>query len=64
MRSRSGSKAPAHELIEDAYAVEIRVPPGFPMGLATARETGGRIPEDFHTPEGNLRCLMETRSDQ
>jgi hypothetical protein len=30
------------------------------MGVATAWETGGRIPEGFHKLEGNLLCLMET----
>lgn len=43
--------------IEDAYEVELRVPGTFPMAPPTARETGGRIPGDFHKLKGGYLCL-------
>src|SRR5262245_25002333 len=48
---------PAQVPISDAYEIEIHVPPEFPAELPTAREIGGRIPEDFHKLEGNFLCL-------
>jgi hypothetical protein len=49
--------APGWEPIVDRYEVEVTVPPDFPEGPALVRETGGRIPKDFHTnPDGTL-CL-------
>jgi len=50
-------QGPDHEAIEDTYAVEIRVPPGFPKEVPTARELEGRIPKDYHKLEGDLLCL-------
>lgn len=45
------------ERIDDAYEVEIAVPPNFPRELPLVKETAGRIPRDFHTnPDGSL-CL-------
>ncbi len=49
--------APGREQISDRYEVEIRVPRAFPQEPAFVHETGGRIPETFHTnPDGTL-CL-------
>ena len=49
--------AKGRERIDDAYEVEIKVPHGFPQKLPLAKETGGRIPKDFHrNSDGNL-CL-------
>jgi hypothetical protein len=50
-------RGPAHAPIEDTYAVEMQVPSSFPRRLPGVKETGGRIPEDFHKLEGNLLCL-------
>lgn len=46
-----------NETIEDAYQVQILVPKSFPFMLPVIKETGGKIPSDFHTnPDGTL-CL-------
>jgi hypothetical protein len=51
------AEAAALEQITDAYEVEIAVPSDFPRDVPVVRETGGRIPKDFHTnPDGGL-CL-------
>jgi hypothetical protein len=50
-------RGPDHEEIEDEYEVELRVPPGFPSALPTARELGGRIPGTHHKLVGDLLCL-------
>ena len=44
-------------LLEDEYAVEIAIPPGYPQILPIAKETGGRIPRDFHTYSDEILCL-------
>lgn len=54
---RFQASSPIHEVIEDQYELEIRVPAGFPIDEPTARETARRIPPDFHKLEGNLLCL-------
>ena len=54
---RFQASSPIHEVIEDQYELEIRVPVGFPSDEPTARETARRIPPDFHKLEGNLLCL-------
>lgn len=48
---------PENEVIEDVYEVEIRIPPQFPRALPRVKETGGRVPKDWHKLRGNLLCL-------
>lgn len=43
--------------VEDEYVVEISIPRGYPSILPTAKETGGRIPKDFHTNPDETLCL-------
>jgi len=50
-------RGPAHELIEDTYAVRIRLPQHFPRDLPTAWETVGRIPNDSHKMDDGSLCL-------
>ena len=45
------------ERIDDAYEVEIIVPPGFPRDLPLVKETAGRIPNSFHTNDDGSLCL-------
>jgi len=45
------------ERIDDAYEVEIIVPPDFPRELPLVKETAGRIPKDFHTNDDGSLCL-------
>ncbi len=51
------AEAPGKQRIEDAYAVELSVPPGFPDDLPSVRETGGRIPPHFHRLTDGALCL-------
>jgi hypothetical protein len=51
------AKGPTGVEIEDAYNVELTVPAAFPKQLASARETGGRIPPKFHHLDNGLLCL-------
>ena len=44
-------------IIEDAYNIEMRIPPDFPASNPTACELGERIPPDYHKLEGRLLCL-------
>jgi hypothetical protein len=48
---------PSGETIEDSYAIEVTVRPGFPEVTPVVRETGGRIPRDFHKLEGGALCV-------
>lgn len=50
-------QGPKHGPIEDAYTVELRIPPRFPEELPAARETGGRIPATFHHFVSGELCL-------
>jgi hypothetical protein len=50
-------EGPSGEAIEDSYAVIISVGPGFPEILPRVKETGGRIPPDFHKLEGGALCV-------
>jgi hypothetical protein len=43
--------------IQDEYSVAITIPRGYPNILPTAKETGGRIPMDFHTNLDMTLCL-------
>jgi hypothetical protein len=43
--------------IDDAFWVELDVPPDFPKTPANAREVGGRIPQNYHKLKGNRLCL-------
>jgi len=52
-----GAETNGHERIDDTYEVEISVPYGFPRHLPRVRETGGRIPKDFHTNHDGCLCL-------
>ncbi len=48
--------------IDDTYFIQITIPPGYPEELPVTRETGGRIPSDFHTNQGGILCLeVETK---
>lgn len=43
--------------IEDEYEVEITIPQDYPDILPAVKETGGKVPEEFHlNPDGTL-CL-------
>lgn len=43
--------------IEDTFAIKLQLPHDYPAAAPVARETGGRIPKEFHTnPDGTL-CL-------
>jgi hypothetical protein len=44
------------EQVDDEYTVEIFIPEEYPSFPPMARETGGRIPRDFHHSEDEL-CL-------
>lgn len=48
---------PGGVTIADSYDVDVRLPSGMPDHLPEVRETGGRIPRDFHKLEGGLLCL-------
>ena len=52
---------PAGEKIEDGYSIEMRFPSRFPAGSSgdapSARETGGRIPNDYHKLTDGSLCL-------
>ena len=51
---------PTHEgleRIDDAYEVEITIPPAFPRELPLVKETAGRIPKSFHTNDDGSLCL-------
>lgn len=43
--------------VEDEYMVEITIPQGYPGILPSAKETGGRIPKDFHKHPDETLCL-------
>lgn len=45
------------EIITDAYDIKMWVPPSFPEVAPLVRETGGRIPPDFHKLEDDFLCL-------
>ena len=66
--SRSGELALSGELgfsvtdtelgiIQDSFAIDIRVPKNFPSGLPTVRELAGRIPNTFHKLTDGTLCL-------
>jgi len=45
-------------VITDAFDIEIQIPPRYPDTLPVVKETGYRIPREFHTnPEDNTLCL-------
>lgn len=43
--------------LEDHYSVKLSVSAGFPAEIPVARETGGRIPPDYHKLKGGSLCL-------
>lgn len=43
--------------IADTYNVEIILPSDYPDTPPTAKETGGKIPDDFHKNPGGFLCL-------
>lgn len=51
------ARARGREEISDQYQLEISVPDGFPRFLPAAKETAGRIPDDFHTHDDDTLCL-------
>jgi hypothetical protein len=48
---------PANEDIADSYEIELTIRPGFPKELPGVRETGGRIPKDYHNLRGGELCV-------
>ena len=49
---------PDDELIEDSYAIEMRIPRTYPSrGCPQVFETGGRIPQDYHRLTNGSLCL-------
>ncbi len=45
------------ERIDDAYEVDLVVPPNFPRNLPIVTATAGRIPRRFHTNSDGSLCL-------
>src|SRR5690606_25136971 len=45
------------ETIKDVYQIQISVPKSYPRRLPVIKETGGRIPPDFHTNSDGTLCL-------
>lgn len=43
--------------IQDAFQISISVPLSYPATLPNIKETGGRIPPDFHTNRDGTLCL-------
>jgi hypothetical protein len=44
--------------VEDAYEIDIFIPPGYPEGLPVAKEVGGRIPDGWHKhSDDHTLCL-------
>lgn len=50
-------QGPDRDPIDDAYAIEMRVPTGFPQEFASVWETGGRIPVTYHKLHNGALCL-------
>jgi hypothetical protein len=48
---------PTGDAIEDAYSIELQIPVLFPQSLPSVFETGGRIPETYHTSFDGTLCL-------
>jgi hypothetical protein len=51
------AQARGQQLISDRYEISILVAPFFPRTVPVVRETGERIPEDFHKMSGGELCL-------
>jgi hypothetical protein len=49
--------APRRERICDEYEIELSVPMAFPGEPVVVRETGGRVPRNFHTNRDGTLCL-------
>ncbi|HUU96350.1 MAG TPA: hypothetical protein VM487_11465 [Phycisphaerae bacterium] len=45
------------KVVEAEYEIEINIPDTYPQSPPVVRETGGKIPEDFHTNGDTTRCL-------
>jgi hypothetical protein len=43
--------------IEEEFDIEIEIPPDYPNDVPLTRETGGRIPDDYHKNPGGSLCL-------
>jgi hypothetical protein len=43
--------------MSDRYEISIEIPSGYPYEIPVTKETGGKVPEDFHTNSGDLLCL-------
>lgn len=43
--------------VQDEYQVQLSVPEAFPKAIPTVRETGGRIPHDYHKLANGGLCL-------
>lgn len=48
---------PGNDLVDDTYRVEIVVPAGFPDDFPDVRETGERVPKDFHKLREGYLCV-------
>lgn len=55
--SFSASDARGGPAVADTFAIELRVPPGFPTTPPGVRESAGRIPRTFHTNHDGTLCL-------
>lgn len=43
--------------IEDSFQIELLVPDDYPESVPVAKETGGRIPDNFHKNGNDILCL-------
>ena len=43
--------------IQDAFEIEIRIESDYPKRLPSVKETGGKIPKEFHTNHDGFLCL-------
>lgn len=50
-------RGPDDAIIEDAYQVELKIPPSFPATVPAVFETGGRIPNTYHKLGDGSLCL-------
>lgn len=46
-----------HKLVDEAYLVEMELPPNYPSAPPIARELEGRVPNTFHTFSDGTLCL-------
>lgn len=51
------ASGPGDVVIDETYAVQLRIPRSFPRAVPEAFETGGRIPASFHRHVDGALCL-------